>query len=187
VKLDEVNPMFFAKPYYLEPEKGGVKAYALLRDALRESDKIGITKVVIKTRQHLAALKAQEKLLVLELMHFADELVDASDLKIPAAQQKASSRELQMARTLIDEMTKPFDPERYTDDYSSALLDLIKRKVRSGGRELPTEPKHRKKPGDLIDLVDVLKQSLAESGRGKRGSGNAKRTSTRKRSRKAAA
>jgi DNA end-binding protein Ku len=94
-----------------------------------------------------------------------------------------------MARTLIDEMTKPFDPERYTDDYSSALLDLIKRKVRSGGRELPTEPKHRKKAGDLIDLVDVLKQSLAESGRGKRsGSSNGKRaSSTRKRSRKAAA
>ncbi len=185
----EVDPMLFTKPYYLEPLKGGTKAYALLRDALSGSNRIGITKVVIKTRQHLAALRPRGGLLVLDLMHFPEELVDPQRIETPAVGTKPGKRELSMAHALIDEMTHEWDPTRYTDDYSSALLELIERKAKSGGREAPAKPSARRPAGDVIDLVAVLKESLAESGRGKRGSGGRKRASasSRKRSRKAAA
>ena len=83
VPLEEIDPMFFDKPYYLEPQKNGAKAYALLREALKRSGKVGIAKVVIKTRQHLASIKPEDKALVLELMHFAEELVEPTALQIP--------------------------------------------------------------------------------------------------------
>lgn len=105
VPLDEVNPMYFKKPYYLEPLKGGAGAYALLRDVLRETGKTGIAKVVIKTRQHLAALKPNGHALVLELMHFAHELVPSDELKIPEQKAARGRRELAMARALVDQMT----------------------------------------------------------------------------------
>src|SRR5690349_1922449 len=120
VLLDEIDPMFFDKPYYLEPEKGGAKAYALLREALRKTGKVGIAKVVIKTRQHLAAVKAYGNLLVLELMHFAQELVASSPLKIPA-RVDSSAKEQEMASALIESMTSHFDADKYSDDYRSAL------------------------------------------------------------------
>src|SRR4028118_1442451 len=83
VELDEINPMFFSKPYYMEPGKGGDKSYALLREVLKDTGKVGIAKVVIKTREHLAAVKAQRSVLVLELMHFADEIIPDTELSLP--------------------------------------------------------------------------------------------------------
>ena len=100
VELDEINPMYFQKPYYLEPQKGGDKAYALLRDALADSGKIGVAKVIIRTREHLAGVKAQGKALILEIMHFSDELVDAEDLKSPKA-GAVKDREIAMAKKLM--------------------------------------------------------------------------------------
>src|SRR5690242_4061471 len=97
VQLDEVNPMYFYKPYYLEPQKGGSRAYVLLRDVLSQSGKAGIAKVVIRARQHLAAVKPSGDALVLELMHFGDELVDTEGMKIPK-EEKTGKRELEMAR-----------------------------------------------------------------------------------------
>src|SRR5438067_1614131 len=99
VKLEEVNPIFFHKPYFMEPQKGGDKAYVLLREALRASGRIAIAKVVIKTRQHLAAVKPQDKGLMLELMHFANELVDVDEFKVPAAME-IGKKEMQMAGAL---------------------------------------------------------------------------------------
>ena len=117
VELEEVDPMMFQKPYYLEPIKGGVPAYRLLRDVLKETGKIGMTKVVIKSRQHLAALKPMGDVLVLELMHFKDELVDSTELRIPEeGRKKSGAKELGMARLLVDELSEEWDPERYTDD-----------------------------------------------------------------------
>src|SRR4029078_133618 len=87
VTLDEVTPVYFHKPYFMEPQKGGDKAYVLLREALRDTGKIAIAKVVIKTRQHLAAVKPQEKGLMLELMHFATELLDVDEFKVPATKE----------------------------------------------------------------------------------------------------
>src|SRR6185503_11176300 len=99
VKLEEIDPMFFDEPYYLAPEKGGDKAYMLLREALEKSGKVGIAKVVIKTREHLAAVKPLGKALVLELMHFADELADPSELKLPA-DREVGKKEFAMAEQL---------------------------------------------------------------------------------------
>jgi DNA end-binding protein Ku len=162
VNLTEINPMFFHKPYYMEPTKAGSKAYMLLREALKNTGKVGIAKVVIKTRQHLAAVKANEKGLILELMHFADELVDADELHFPT-KKDFSKGEIDMAKALIQQMTQEWNPERYKDDYKSALLDLIEKKVETGGRT-PKMPKVKeKKPKNVIDLVDVLRKSLSDA------------------------
>ena len=162
VDLDEINPIFFHKPYYLEPQKAGGGAYALLRDVLAKTNKTGIAKVVIKTRQHLAAVKANDKLLILELMHFGDELISAKGLKIP--EPKLGKREEEMAMTLVNQMTEKWDPERYVDDYRTNLMKVIEAKIEAGGKELPTEkPKHRAAT-NVIDLVAVLQKSLKEAG-----------------------
>lgn len=163
VKLEEINPIFFDKPYYLEPEKRGEKAYALLRDALKQTERVGIAKVVIKTRQHLAAVKPQKNLLALELMHFAEEIVDASELKIPE-KPEVGARELTMAKDLIEKMSDKWDANKYTDDYRHALLEVIHKKVESGGKT-PAARSAAKKPTNVVDLVSVLQESLEHAGR----------------------
>ncbi|MEA3213108.1 MAG: end-binding protein Ku [Chthoniobacter sp.] len=162
VKLEEVNPVFFHKPYYMEPQKGGDKAYVLLREALRDSGKIAIAKVVIKTRQHLAAVKPQDRGLMLELMHFADELIDVDEFKLPAAAQ-VGKKELQMAKALIDSMSDKFQPEEYVDEYRKALEKVIEEKIEKGDKALP-RPARKAKPTNVIDLVSVLQKSLEQSG-----------------------
>ena len=112
VDQEEIDPMFFYKPYYLEPQKGGDKAYALLRDALKDSNKVGIAKVVIKTRQYLAGVKPEDGALVLELMHFADELADPGKLHVPK-KIEVGKREMNMAKSLIDSMSSKWNPEKY--------------------------------------------------------------------------
>ena len=163
VKLEEINPIFFDTPYYLAPEKAGVKAYALLRDALKKTERVGIAKVVIKTRQHLAAIKPQNNILVLELMHFADELVKPGGLKIPDGRD-VGGKELEMATDLVKRMTDAWDPEKYTDDYRSALLELIQKKVEHGGKTPPGSGPKKKRPANVVDLVSVLQESLAHTG-----------------------
>ena len=178
VELDEIDPMYFYKPYYLEPQKGGDKAYVLLRDALKKSKKVGIAKVVIKTRQYLAGVKAEDDVLVLELMHFAEELADAEKLKVPK-KISPGKRELDMAQSLIDNMSAKWDPEKYKDDYREALMDVIEEKVESGGKEIEEKPKARKTPSKVIDLVEVLQQSLKES-KGAKKKSKAKHTTRHK-------
>jgi DNA end-binding protein Ku len=162
VELEDVNPIFFHKPYYMEPQKGGDKAYVLLRDALRSSGKIAIAKVVIKTRQHLAAVKPQERGLMLELMHFADELLELDEFKLPAAKEPGK-KELQMATALIDSMSGEWKPEEYVDEYRDALEKVIEEKIEKGDK-LPRKTVHRSKPTNVIDLVSVLQKSLDQSG-----------------------
>ncbi len=162
VDVDEIDPMFFYKPYYLEPQKGGDKAYALLRDALEGSKKVGIAKVVIKTRQYLAGVKPEEGALVLELMHFADELADTEKLRVPK-KTEVGKREMNMAKSLIDSMSAKWNPNKYHDEYREALMEVIEEKVEAGGKEIEEKPKPRKQPTKVIDLVEVLQQSLAET------------------------
>jgi DNA end-binding protein Ku len=161
VELAEVDPMFFYKPYYMEPEKGGAKAYALLRAALEDSGRIGIAKVVIKTREYLAAVKPCQDALVLELMHFANELVDVGELDIPDPKQIAR-KELEMAKALVESMSAQWEPDKYTDDYREALKKIIEAKIEHP-EEVP-KGKAARKPTKVIDLVAVLQQSLEQSG-----------------------
>jgi DNA end-binding protein Ku len=161
VSLDQVNPLLFYKPYYLEAGKGGDKAYVLLRDALVESGKIAISTVVIRTRQHLAAVKPQKKGLMLELMHFPEELLDASEFKEPV-EKPVGKAEMQMAKQLIQSMTSEWKPEQYTDEYSHALEKIIEEKIEHGGKELPAAPA-KKRPTNVVDLVSVLQQSIQQT------------------------
>ncbi len=174
VELDEIDPIFFYKPYYLEPQKGGDKAYALLRDALKDSKKVGVAKVVIKTREYLAGVKPEDGALVLELMHFADELADTSKLHIPK-KVEVGKREMTMAKSLIDSMSSKWNPEKYKDDYREALMEVIEEKVEAGGKEIEEKPRKAPKPTKVIDLVSVLQKSLEETGEKKKATTKSRR------------
>lgn len=184
VEMDEIDPMFFDKPYYLEPQKGGAGAYALLRDVLEKTNKTGIAKVVIRTRQHLAAVKPLDKLLVVELMHFPDELLSPEGLKVP--ETKLGQREEQMATMLVEQMTTKWEPERYVDEYKDALMKVIEKKVEAGGKELPTAKHKAAKGTNVIDLVEVLKKSLSEAGRGSASEAKKEKAQPKKKSASAA-
>jgi len=185
VPQEEIDPMFYDRPYYLEPQKKGAKAYALLREALRQSGKVGIAKVVIKTRQHLAAIKPENNSLVLELMHFAEELVSPASLKIPG-NLDIGTRELEMANELVDRMSGQWHPEKYTDDYRHALMNLIQQKIEHGGRTPPSGPAPKRPSTKVIDLVSVLQQSIEKSGQGFAASKGSKAKRTKKHLKKAA-
>jgi DNA end-binding protein Ku len=163
VDQDKIDPMFFDEPYFLAPEKGGDKAYVLLRDALAKAGKVGISKVVLRTREHLAAVKPVGQALVLELMHFSNELADPASLNLPNLESGA--KELDMATSLIDAMTDEWHPEKYQDEYAEALMKVIEEKIAAGGKELP--PAH--KPGappstKVVDIVAMLQESLKQHG-----------------------
>lgn len=157
VDLSEIDPMFFDKPYYLEPEKRGRHAYALLREALKESGKVGIAKVVIRSREHLAALKPNGDALVLELMHFADEIVEQSTLELPAS-EKPAENEMKVARMLIDTMTEAFEAEKFRDTYREQMLEMIE--ARAAGKETPPSEVKAQPRDNVVNLMDVLQRSL---------------------------
>ncbi|PTX92371.1 Ku protein [Opitutus sp. ER46] len=164
VELDQIDPVFFHTPYYLEPMKGGAGAYALLRDVLTETGKVGIAKVTLRNREHLAAVKPDGSLLVMELMHFANEISPAEAIKVPA-EQKLGAREKEMAKVLVNQMSTDWKPERYQDEYAAAVLKLVDQKIKAGGKELPG---HKKRPAaatNVVDLVKVLQESLAATGK----------------------
>jgi len=169
VDVEEIDPMFFYKPYYLEPQKGGDKPYVLLRETLEKTRKVGIAKVIIKTRQYLAGVKPLKHALVLELMHFAEELSDPEKLNVPKKTAQPGKREMDMAKALVDSMSAEWNPSKYKDDYRDALMDVIEEKVESGGEEIEEKAKPKKPSTKVIDLVAVLQESLAKSrGEGKR-------------------
>lgn len=183
VALDEIDPMFFDQPYFLAPEKGGDKAYVLLREALKKSGKVGIAKVTIKTREHLAAVKPLDDALVLELMHFADELADTNQLSLPK-NVDAGKKELSMAESLIKGMTDKWEPEKYKDEYREGLMKVIEEKIAAGGKELPAAKPKAAKATNVVDLVSILQQSLEQT----KGAGKSKKPtkSSAKKHRKAA-
>jgi DNA end-binding protein Ku len=164
--------MFFDQPYFLAPEKGGDKAYVLLREALKRTGKVGIAKVTIKTREHLAAVKPMEGALVLELMHFAEELADTGQLNLPL-KVDAGKKELAMAESLIEGMTDKWEPEKYKDEYREGLMKVINEKIKSGGKELAAPKTKSTRPTNVVDLVSVLQQSLDQT----RGGGKATKSS----------
>jgi DNA end-binding protein Ku len=118
---------------------------------------------VIKTRQYLAGVKPEDSALVLELMHFADELVDTGKLRVPK-KTEVGKREINMAKSLIDSMSSKWNPEKYRDDYREALMEVIEEKVEAGGKEIEEKPRKAPKPTKVIDLVSVLQKSLEQTG-----------------------
>ncbi|HMD02063.1 MAG TPA: Ku protein, partial [Candidatus Baltobacteraceae bacterium] len=168
VELSEINPIYFDKPYYLEPEKRGRHAYALLREALKAENKVGIAKVVIRSREHLAALKPNGDALVLELMHFADEIVDQASLEFPKADKPIES-EMKVAKMLIETMSEPFDAERFRDTYREEVLAMIE--ARAAGKQTPEAPAKAPARDNVVNLMDVLQKSLEASKKSRSATG----------------
>ena len=169
VDLSEIDPRYIDRPYYLAPLKAGKKSYAILREALRKTGKAGVGKVVIRTRQHLAAVVAHDDALLLLLLRFADELRDAKGLDLPSKNLKSlavTPKELAMAERLVEGMVTHFEPEKYEDEYRRDLLRLIQRKVKAGElNSIPEATKTKKTralstPGN-IDLSELLARSLS--------------------------
>jgi DNA end-binding protein Ku len=167
VDLEDISTLYFDKPYYLAPDKKGAKAYALLREILRRTKKVGIAKVVIRTRQYLAAVVARGDVLTLELMRYAHELRDPSELDIPHGKEGVSEREIDMAERLVEGMVSAWDPEKYKDTYRQELMKTIKKRAEAGQLESSPEPAPRPKEarGNVVDLMALLKQSVEQGGR----------------------
>ena len=177
-ELDEINPMFFDTPYYLEPEKKGRHAYALLRDALKNANKVAIAKVVLRNREHLAAVKPNGEALLLELMHFNDEIVDQSEFEFPPAKADVPAGEMKVAKMLIDTMTSEFHPEKFEDTYRERLLALVEARAR--GKAIPHGRAKAPEATNVVNLIDVLQRSIEQSKKPRHASGSRKKTSTRK-------
>jgi DNA end-binding protein Ku len=159
VPLKEVDPVYFYKPYYMEAQKGGDRAYVVLRQALADSGKIAIAKAIIKTRQHLAAIKPQSSGLMLELMHYPEELLDVREFRAPASKRPSKS-EMTMATKLIDTMSGTWRPENFKDDYKEVLEQIVEEKIRAGGKQAP-RPRRKPEPANVVvDLASVLQESI---------------------------
>ncbi len=153
--LEEIDPIYFEKPYILEPQKGAGKAYALLREALKKSGKVGIAKFVLRNQEHLGAIKPYKEFIILDQLRFSHEIRDYKVLQIP--KEESSKRELEMALMLIDELTASFDPKAYKDTYREEMFKVIKAKAK--GKRIKA-PKKAIKPTKSDDFVKVLKASL---------------------------
>jgi len=172
VRDDEIDPRFFETPYYLLPTKGGDKPYALLREAMRESGVVGIGKVIIRKTQHLVGVRVVGDALVLELMRFANELVDVKEFSFPGT-DTLREQELSMAKQLVENLAEPFDPAKYTDDYRSNLMKLIRAKMK-GKKVTAAEPLPEEEDTTVLDLMARLQASL-EEGRATKGGRGKKR------------
>ena len=180
----EVDERYFETPYYLQPAKGADRAYALLREAIRESGKIGIAKIILRDAQHLAAVEAIGDAIVLTMMRFADELADLGDFRFPKA-EGIRQAEMKMAMQLIDSLAAKWEPEKYTDEYRDNLMKVIQAKLK--GRKPRLQERETPQTADVVDLMARLRASLEGKGTaaGKASSPAAKgkkKTASRKRS-----
>jgi len=163
VSLAEVDPIYFDRSYYLEPVEGAERSYALLRRAMGESGRVAVAQVAFRQKEHLAAVRVfRGRVLVLETMHYPDEVRDPAPLRGTEPEAEVDPRELELARTLIDRLAAPFDPGRYRDRYREALLELVARKAQGEKWELPRP----REPVGVESLLEALRESvrLAEAG-----------------------
>jgi DNA end-binding protein Ku len=179
----EIDTIYFEKPYYLEPDKGAEKAYALLREALRRAKKVGVARFVLRNREHLGVVKPEGRVIVLNTLRYKAAIRDAEDLKLPAS-EAAKGKELDMALQLIDQLTEPFKPEEFKDTYVEDLKRLIDEKVK--GRPL-TAAGEAPAPTAVPDLMAALKASLKGRGSNRAHSGPAGRGRKTKEKEKTAA
>lgn len=175
VDLDEIDPILFKKSYYLVPDETGAKAYALLRRALAEENKVGIAKVSFRDKEHLAALRFKDEVFVLETMYWPDEIRAAEFDTV--ADGKVRGNEVEMAKQLIESLSEPWNPERFTDEYREALLDIVEKKLAGEPIEVPEEAP----PAKVVDLMAALKASVeAAKSRTPAEKPQAKRTTAKK-------
>ena len=181
VEADEISPMYFETPYYLAPDKRGHKGYALLRETLKQTGKIGIANVVIRTRQYIAALMPLGDVIFMNTLRYANELRETNELEVPSSNLKAigvNAREIEMAGKLVEGMTAKWNPEEYRDTYHEDLLALIDKRIQSGQTEVITEPsvekEERPAKGEVIDLMALLKRSVESKIKGAKPAGAAK-------------
>ena len=182
VKLDEIDPIYFEKTYYLEPTDVGAKPYALLRRALQESERVAVARVVIRTKERLATMRTYDDTLVLETMFWPDEIRSTGALDLPEGKEASvRSKELEMAESLVESLSDRFKPEDYRDEYRIALQELIEQKMKGEKRAA----KRRKPEPKVIDLMHALRASIDESrGGGKRESAGKKKEASGSRSRR---
>ncbi len=166
VELSSINPLLFEKPYYLAPEKGGKRAYEVLREALLEAKRVGITRFFLRTKPLLAVLMPGQRELSLAALRSFEELRDPSELPIPSERVKAE--EVKLARTLIDQMADAWDPSEHPNEYRQALEKLLSSKKKVAVEE------PRRRPGNVVDLMEALRKSVGAATRG-RGKSNARR------------
>jgi DNA end-binding protein Ku len=166
VKSDEIDDRFFETPYYLVPAKGGERAYALLREAIREQDRVGIAKFILRDAQHLAAVEVIGQALVLSVMRFADELVDVKGFTFPG-DAGIRKPELDMAKALVNNLAAEWDPSKYTDQYRQNLMKIIQGKVK--GKDVTLSPDEEPRQAEVIDLMERLRRSLEQGGKTKPG------------------
>jgi DNA end-binding protein Ku len=177
VKTEEIDPLFYETPYYVAPIKKASKSYALLREALERSGRVGIARVVLRTRQRLAALLVRDRVLVLDLLRYAHEIKGADEIDAPAKTTKAAGlteAEIKMAEQLVAGMAGRWEPSRYKDTYHDDVLALVRRKVRSGKTHTILEPEapsaKESSRSDVMDLMPLLKRSIAaRAGEARRG------------------
>jgi DNA end-binding protein Ku len=163
-----ITPEYYETPYYVAPQKGGQKVYALLREALKRTEKVAIANVVVRTRQHLAVVLPEDGILMLNTLRFSDEIRTPQDMGVDAPGAKLAPKEISMAEQLIGGMTGPWEPRKYHDTYREDLMKRIKEKVKNKETHTLTEASKEAKPrksAEIIDLMAVLKQSL-EKGKG---------------------
>lgn len=166
VCADEIDPAYFSKPYFLEPSKQGRKAYALLRETLARAKRVALCNVVIRTRQHLAALVPNGDMLTLELLRYPHELRSPAELDLPSsnlADSGVTDAELEMAEQLLRTIETPFEPEKYRDTYRDDLLKLIEKKAAGGEIAVPPEPAASDETGEVVDIMELLKSSLEQA------------------------
>jgi DNA end-binding protein Ku len=194
VDLDDIRAVYFDKPYYLAPTGKNKKAYALLREALRRTGKVGIAKVVIRSREYLSAVVPDGDVLVLEILRYPHEIRSADDLEVPRGEPQelgVNERELAMAEQLVQGMTADWDPSKYTDTYRDDLMQLIQARIESGQTdapdETPVEDAVVSEKGDVIDIMALLKRSVEATSRSERIAADTERAPAAKKPKKAKA
>lgn len=171
VKQEEIDPRYFETPYFLVPAKGGEKAYALLRAAMKNADAVGIGKIIMRTKQHLAGIKVVGDALVMEIMRFSNELVDPAEYTFPQ-EDIVRPQELQMAEMLVANLTEQFTPDKYTDDYREKLMKIINAKMK--GKKIKYEEPDEEEDTGVIDLMSRLRESLEQGAGAKKSKRAAK-------------
>jgi DNA end-binding protein Ku len=176
VKIEEIDPIYFNRSYFMSPNDGGIKAYSLLRQALKESNKVGLAKIIIRSKEQMAVIRVVDNTLLMETIHYPDEVRSAADVPNIPANNTIVKKEIDTAILLIDQLTTTFDPTKYNDDYRTALLELIETKKMTGQKTITAKTKETVS-NNVTDLMEALQASIDRT---KPDKLEGKKTTTRK-------